>query len=362
MQTIYLDECGYTGEDLLNDSQPVFVICTHSLSEVECEQIKARHFAEVKARELKHSDLSKRPSQQKMVLSALDELVTRSEQIKVGVSHKRYALTGKIVDLVIETSMHAAGFNLYRNGGDIALTNVIYHCMGLDPEYLDGVLARFQNAMRQRTRQQCKEFIKFIAEPHPIDVVDDFRQRILVALRHVGFEAVFKNLPKNALDLSLSTAFHLVGMWRKGLGDTEIRIVHDRSSNMTKQKTFWDVLVDPNARHAVVGFDTRTKIFPLSVNETVFEQSHQSAALQIADLIAGSVAQYMGARIKGAYGDYEKRLERVFERGIGGYVFWPSWEVTPEGMGTLGPGGENPLDYIAERLLTLKRGKKNHGG
>ncbi len=355
MVTIYLDECGYTGEDLLNKSQPVFVICTHSLTEQECAEIKARHFAGVRARELKHSELSKRPAQQEMVLSALEELVTRSEQIKVGISHKRYALVLKIVDLVVETSMFAAGFDIYKNGGDLAMANAMYHCMGVDAEYLDGILLRFQNTMRQRSAQQCKEFMRFIGKPHPFDPVNHFRQYIDDALRHVGFAAVFKGLPKNALDLSLSTAFHLVGLWRAALGDTPIRIVHDRSSNMAKQKTFWDLLVHHEARRAVVGFDTRTKTFPLAVQETVFERSHDSVALQIADVIAGSAAQYMGVGMARAEGNYEKRLEKIFERGIGGYVLWPSLEITPEGMGTVGPGGENPLEYLAERLAPLKR-------
>jgi hypothetical protein len=33
MTTVYLDESGYTGEDLIAADQPVFVICTYSIDE-----------------------------------------------------------------------------------------------------------------------------------------------------------------------------------------------------------------------------------------------------------------------------------------------------------------------------------------
>jgi hypothetical protein len=61
MATVYLDESGYTGEDLIQSDQPVFVICTYSVDEASCAAFKARHFTGVKATELKHSRLAGRP-------------------------------------------------------------------------------------------------------------------------------------------------------------------------------------------------------------------------------------------------------------------------------------------------------------
>lgn len=43
MTTLFLDESGYTGEDLIAPEQPVFVICTHSIDEPTCAALKARH-------------------------------------------------------------------------------------------------------------------------------------------------------------------------------------------------------------------------------------------------------------------------------------------------------------------------------
>jgi hypothetical protein len=155
MATVYLDESGYTGEDLIQPDQPIFVICTHSIDEATCDVLKARHFPDVKATELKHSRLAGRARQAKMLIGALEDLTTNFvEHVLVGISDKRYSLMSKLVDLVIETSMHRAGFDLYKNGGNIAMANVMYACMGLDQAYLTRVLRAFQKWMRERNIQR----------------------------------------------------------------------------------------------------------------------------------------------------------------------------------------------------------------
>ena len=74
MSTIFLDESGFTGQDLLNSEQPVFTVATLNYSEVTCRQLKASFFQNVRAVELMHSALRKSPGQQRMVLAFLKEL------------------------------------------------------------------------------------------------------------------------------------------------------------------------------------------------------------------------------------------------------------------------------------------------
>ena len=57
MQTIFLDESGYTGEHLLDTDQPIFALASHHISERSCEELKRRFFGRVQARELKYSQL-----------------------------------------------------------------------------------------------------------------------------------------------------------------------------------------------------------------------------------------------------------------------------------------------------------------
>ena len=102
MTTIFMDECGNTGEDLFSNDQPVFTLSSLNLTEEECLEIKQRFFGSVKASELKHASLVKRPAQQEMIINFVREMASRSDVVKFSVSHKRFILLTKIVDLIVE--------------------------------------------------------------------------------------------------------------------------------------------------------------------------------------------------------------------------------------------------------------------
>lgn len=356
MTTLYLDESGYTGEDLIAPDQPAFVICTHSLDEPTCAALKAKHFSKVKAAELKHSALASRRPQARMLLEALGELrADHADRILVGINDKRYALTGKIVDLVIETSMHKAGFDLYKDGGNIAMTNVMHACMGLDPPYQTRVLRAFQRWMRERSIQRKHELNALLQRPHPIEPVDHFRKTMLGALNHLGYVGVHNGLGRGALDLSLSTAIILIGMWRGILDEEPIALVHDQSTNMAKQRAMWEAIVSPSAPPAIVGHDTRTMRFPLGVTGTTFVDGKTSAALQIADLVAGATAALAASQITGERNEYVDALRTQFKEGsFKGYELLPSLDYTPEALGTVGNGGVDPLEYTAKLMESAK--------
>ena len=69
MVRIFLDECGFTGEDFFNPDQPVFTLASLNIPEETCQKLKARHFSFVQANELKHSTLARRPKQQDMIIN-----------------------------------------------------------------------------------------------------------------------------------------------------------------------------------------------------------------------------------------------------------------------------------------------------
>jgi len=59
-----MDECGYTGQDLLSAEQPIFTMATFRADEEECRALKRKFFADVRADELK---LARRRAQREMI-------------------------------------------------------------------------------------------------------------------------------------------------------------------------------------------------------------------------------------------------------------------------------------------------------
>lgn len=56
---IFMDESGYTGEDLANEDQPCFAVSSVKLTEKKATDLKEKYFGEVSSEELKYSNLSK---------------------------------------------------------------------------------------------------------------------------------------------------------------------------------------------------------------------------------------------------------------------------------------------------------------
>lgn len=100
MSTIFMDESGYTGEDLMNSDQPLFALATLCCSEQKCSDYKTEFFSKVQAPELKHKILLQ-GHRQNLILGFLKELSQTPEIVKLHVAHKRYTLTDRIVQLVV---------------------------------------------------------------------------------------------------------------------------------------------------------------------------------------------------------------------------------------------------------------------
>jgi len=141
---VYLDEAGYTGPDLANQEQPVFVLASTVLSEDEAKAALDASFGTDRQREVKHSRLSRTQKGRAQII----DFLSRLNHAKVGFFgvHKEYVLLAYLIDFWLEPIAHRDGLNLYERGGNIALTNVSYITLGAT-RGVDGrreLLRRFQ--------------------------------------------------------------------------------------------------------------------------------------------------------------------------------------------------------------------------
>lgn len=352
---VFLDECGYTGEDLVNVDQPVFVMASHGISEERCQELKNEFFGKVQARELKHSRLARRPSQRGMILKFLRFLQDKNQPVKISIVHKKYAIVCKIVEL-IEIVTYEDGLDLYDKGCNIAFANLLFYALPAfeGQAFFDNLLLTFQRMIRERTIKSYKDFFKpLFAQEHSKNTEDLLF--FIKAIQRLGY-SLLKRMPSNYLDIALTCALCLMAMWRKEtFGDIEL--IHDSSTNMARQKHIWDALVDPTAPPAVIGYDRRRMFFPISVSRTIFESSADWAGLQLADILAGATAASLEWILKGkntADPYCQEVLQLVSSFDL--HCLWPSPKVTPGELETTEENAANPFDYIAKLVRNL--GKK----
>lgn len=359
--TIYLDECGYTGDDLFDPEQPTFAIATHSFSEDESATLKRRFFGAVQAPELKHSSLQRTARNQRAMLDFL-QFASEKGRVRVMVADKRFALTAKLVDFVVEPPMHRYGLNLYEQGGNAALSNLFFGVLQVEGStVLDQLLKRFQDVIRTRTDEAMTEFARFLAVRQEPSVIDETLDMVRSSLAQLQQDDI-TTLPARALDISFTVALSAIYTWRQA-GFTNIDVVHDESTNMSRQKALWDCILSPTAPASRIGYGlAEGQIqFPVGVRSTTFESSSKSAALQLADVLAGAVARWSRWIVRGASADdaYATALNELFSAKGDAFVkllIWPTGEV--DRREATPPGVEDPLEYLADRVREVGLGTK----
>lgn len=353
---IYLDECGYTGEDLLNIDQPIFTLATITFSEAQCKELKDSYFKPVSATELKHKKIAKYPSQQNMTINFINSMKEHRDHVKLLSVHKEYSLVTLMVDILVETCAHKDGFDLYNQGANIAMSNLFYYCIpafGGDA-FFKSLLTNFEQMIRKRSIESYNRFFRPLFEGHFSKDLEDILTFIKYPHLRLGYDFL-DHLPKNALDVILSYSLDLMAQWRNVTSD-EMNLFYDNTSSMTNQRIFWDALVDPNLKPAVVGYDRRTQKFPIAVHNTFFENSRNFVGLQLSDVLAGALARYGKWLIEGKNenDEYGSKLNKIFFDMPIDLVLWPEPKVTPEELDTLGENAINPIHHTLEIINKMK--------
>ena len=350
---ISLDEAGYTGDDLLNGDQPVFVLASTSLTDDDAGELLKAHFPDTQARELKHSAVSARPKGQRRVVEFV-RAASKSDTFAIEIWHKEYTLVTTMVDAWVEESTRLYGIDLYDRGGNIGLSNLLYMSfMSLLPyPQFRAHLARYQAMMRTRSRLSYDHF--WMPLRALFDVSDGVLQDTLIWLlgaeMDLGFEHL-AGLPDRALNVTPSSLLMLAKHWKEKLG-RKMRFAHDESRDLARDKWIWDTILSPAIPPVTVGYDRRQISFPLDVEGVSFENSEAHPALQATDLIAGAAVVIARNRIDQQYRPgYAAALR---DTGLDGFVaggVWPDTAVTPEQLGTVGPNaGGDPALFIADLL------------
>jgi len=361
---IFLDESGYTGDDLLNGDQPIFTLASTILSDEEARDMFARHFPGAAARELKHSTLASRPRGQRCIVDFI-EAVTRKDVVAVEIWHKEFTLMTTMVDSWIEESTRLHGINLYERGGNIGLSNLLYiSFMSLLPyQQFRTHLARYQAMMRERTEAAYERFWGELRRL--FDIADHTLRDTLIWLfgaeHDLGF-AHLRSMPERVLNVTPSSLLVLAKHWKQKLG-REMVFVHDKSRDLAREAWLWELILSPGVPATRVGYDRRSIDFPLGVKTIRFEDSQEHPALQAADLVAGAMSVVARNTIDPTYRPgYAQLLRQTALRGAIAGGVWPSEDVTPEDMETTASnaGGGDPADFIAS-LVSGRKSKSPPG-
>jgi hypothetical protein len=286
LTTLYFDETGHTGTNLLDRDQPFLAYGGLRTNEQESIEIIQKYFGSVKMAELHHNELCRRRNGQQAVLEFLEkECHWIRANFKWFLIHKAYGLLTKVVDLVIEPAAYERGENLYDGGlaQQIALFIWIASIERGQAEALNNFLAAFNELGISPTPDHlalCER------AAFAVDLGNENNVILRLPFQQMGMRLILR-LEKDYLDLSFSGAFMVAELWWNELAQP-FELIHDRGAALLRQQAQWAAMTDPSLPYRTMSVGPYDPVVNLPLIRTSFEESRTVPGLQLVDVILGA--------------------------------------------------------------------------
>ena len=345
--TIYIDEAGNTGSNILNCSQPYFVLSAVHFTDVELLQLQKEI---VYGKELHFVEMKKSIKGRNTIKSILQHPLIDEEHISFEFIDKQFCIYAQIVDMTIEPVFYFIYHDdLYKKRGNIILANCLYAFCKNHPnqDFVRDFLYSFENMMRKQTEESIDEF--YLNVEILSSVSDESLRDILhhISLSRNILDDVLIEDNKYCLDTTVTSLLCMVNHWFKKLG-TELNIVTDDSKQIKAGLDMIERLSKIASTQQFVGYDTRKHIFPLPINSISMVDSNSNFGVQLADLIASSIS-FVWSDITSKYSKFQDKLKSLSFFKLKGYPIQPATtEFLSQEVDF--SNDSSPIDYIIRNL------------
>lgn len=299
-KTIYFDESGFTGYNLLDPNQAVFTIASADLTNEEAAALLSEVFPRYQGAEYKFANIWGSRRHRSRLVEFGKACVALGGRAFVTRTDKRFAVLTKIVDFLIEPNAHAAGYDFYADGFCWKYANYIHY--GLTqfsrPAFYNALVEAYQEFSRQPSKQTLSRLqtrLSIMAASCE-DIVRPFVEQM--ADGAMMFENYIDADNFTGSDeLHVTTMVTTVCWWRQRFSE-DFAVVHDESAHFFRHRELWEMMTrsdGPVQLHR--GGDGSDVEYPLRVASTSAIPSEQSAAVQFCDILAGLSGKLFDPRI-----------------------------------------------------------------
>lgn len=250
MRLVTFDESGNTGPDLLNRQQPVFILASSDLSIAESEEllsfVKTHQATEAKFIKLKKSNAGKC-----RIVNFLRKAMRYKERIKATYYHKKYMVVTKIVDLIIETIAYRYGIDLYKDGANIATSNMHYYCMPMfcGKERTRSMLEAFITMVRTQDGASIDRFYYAMWQLYGTSIDKEYKTSLAPILTSEEMiKGILENNDSNSLDPAIPAFFEHCANWGDKFGE-HFDVLHDDSKPLFQKKETLELFMSKYIPH-----------------------------------------------------------------------------------------------------------------
>ncbi len=280
---IYCDEAGFTGDDLLEDTQPYFVYSAVNLPDEIISEIVSYIYDNYRIQnaEIKGKNIVRNTKGQAVIKYIFEKY---AKYARIVYHEKKYALAVKIVEYGVEPYLKSNDL-FYRSELHKYLTSGFYLNLKVKDHSAEFFFHEFVQLARKKKRfeetllhdpAQKDSLLKWVSE-----IIAHRPEIMLDTLQYNGTDPQTKWL----LDLTTTSLFGLLTEWSKN--DEELEVICD-DSKVFDNSSIIKLYNEIGLKNSRVDFLGTTIGFKLK-NDIVNSNSKQTLGLQIADLFSSTV-------------------------------------------------------------------------
>jgi len=295
MTTIYLDESGFTGDDLYNPEQRYFVIASTIIGDNEADQILRKCFPRYQGPEFKFTNIWKRGTNRNGLRALATEIPPLADKMFIFIVDKRFSLLIKIFDYLVEPAAYASGYDWYADGWGMRYMNSVHRDLLLhgSEELYDETVRLWDAFARSPSEVTITAFADHLAGTAAVSVPPLSSMFALLGRGLLSFKTDNPRLEdfEDSNEIQVTSVFSSLVRWRQQRPE-DFRLVHDESNAFLKQRGTWNAMLrdDVEPQRFPIGNGTDVEI-PLRVRSTTGVRSEDSAAVQLCDVLAGFAAK-----------------------------------------------------------------------
>lgn len=315
-RTLYCDESGFTGYNLLDPVQPVFAVASADIDEQRAKEILADSFPRYQGREFKFSNIWGSAKNRAGLLKFAGHLSAFADLSYIYMADKRFTVLTKIVDFLIEPFITDAGYDFYDDGFCWKYANYIHFgfTQFAPPELLDALLKNYQTFSRDPTPvglATLRGQLKIMATSAPEEVRIFLEQMELGARLFYNYHDLREFAGSD--EIQTTTMIAVVSYWRQKYPE-DFAVVHDASSNFLRSREMWERITNNNVPKQMHRQGDGSFVeFPLRVVSTTAMNSQDSRSIQFCDVLAGLATRHFSPRTEG---DDREFLDQVIDAGL----------------------------------------------
>ncbi len=292
-QTIYLDEAGFTGNKLLDSSQPVFVYASIAIEEgmasALCSEVRSQF--KIGQGELKGSSLVKHHRGR----AAIDWLLNKlSEHSRVMIINKEYAATCRLFEYVFEPILSQRNSLFYSIDFHRYVATMLYMFFRAGDSHAKQMMDGFEDLMMTLDMQHLDSVLQPVGDGTPpqsplnemLALVHYHRERIVNEIELLQNTSGASSWP---LELSVTSLHYLLASWGEDFG--ALRVFCDSSKPIQSYLPFFSNFIGRTDKFYVHFGEHPTPSLVYNLTEPInLVDSKVYPGVQLADVLSSSIA------------------------------------------------------------------------